>query len=232
MISVTQLLLNIKLPDDATFDNFAGDQTIPNALLNQLHRDDPNLWYIYLWGKSGAGCSHLLQAACHRGRSMDLACVYLALTEPDALSPELLEGLENQDLICLDDIDSIVGDRQWEEAIFHLFNQAHASSTRLLIGNRKPPGKLVLGLADLKSRLTSGLVFHLQELTDEQKLNAMRLRASNRGMNLEQDVARFILTRSDRGIDRLFIALDKLDKASLHQQRKLTINLAKEVLGI
>jgi DnaA family protein len=232
MIAASQLLLNIKLPDGATFDSFVGDQGVLEVLQQQLRCDDPNLWYIYLWGKSGSGCSHLLQAACHEGRSKDLACVFVSLSQPGTVSPELLDGLENQDLICLDDLGCILGNSQWEEAIFHLFNRARMSGTRLLVGSSRPPGELELGLADLKSRLTSGLVYHLQELGDEQKLTALRLRAANRGMNLEPEVARFILTRLDRGIDQLFAALDQLDQASLHQQRKLTINFAKEVLGI
>lgn len=232
MIAASQLLLNIKLPDNATFDTFVGDQTLPGVLRQQLQGDDRNLWYLYLWGKSGSGCSHLLQAACHEGRKQDLACVYVSLSQAETLSAELLDGLENQDLICLDDLGSIVGNSQWEEAVFHLFNQARGTKARLLVGNTEPPGKLMLGLADLKSRLTSGLVFHLKELSDNQKLTALRLRASNRGMNLEPEVARFIITRLDRGIDQLFSALDKLDQSSLHQQRKLTINFAKEVLGI
>lgn len=232
MIAASQLLLNIKLPDDATFDTFVGDQTVPAVLRQQLQGQDPNLWYIYLWGESGSGCSHLLQAACHEGRARDLACVYVSLSQSDSFSAALLDGLENLDLICLDDLGCIVGNSQWEEAVFHLFNRARGSKARLLVGNTRPPGKLMLGLADLRSRLTSGLVFHLKELSDEQKLTALRLRANNRGMKLEPEVARFILTRLDRGTDQLFSALDKLDQASLHQQRKLTINFAKEVLGI
>jgi DnaA family protein len=232
MIAASQMLLDIKLPDSATFDTFVGDESVLTLLKQQLQADDPNLWYLYLWGKSGSGCSHLLQAACHEGRSKDLACVYVSLSQSDTVSPELLDGLASQDLICLDDLGCIVGNSQWEEAIFHLFNQARASKSRLLIGHSKPPGELMLGLADLKSRLTSGLVLHLHDLSDDQKLTALRLRATNRGMNLEPEVARFILTRLDRGIDHLFGALDELDQASLHQQRKLTINFAKEVLGI
>jgi DnaA family protein len=232
MSSASQLLLNIKLPDGATFDSFVGDQGVLDLLKRQLQGDDPNLWYIYLWGKPGSGCTHLLQAACHKGRSADLACLYISLSQSNVVSPELLDGLENQDLICIDDIGCILGNSQWEEAVFHLFNQARTSKTRLLIGCKEPPGELMLGLEDLKSRLTSGLVYHLQALSDEQKLTALRLRAANRGMNLEPEVASFILNRLDRGIDQLFGALDELDRASLHQQRRLTINFAKKVLGI
>ncbi len=232
MIAARQMLLDIKLRDDATFANFVGDLRIPTSLQQQLCGDNSNLWYIYLWGSSGSGCSHLLQAACREGRKMHLACVYISLAHADGLQTELLTDLENQDLICLDDLDGIAGDCQWEEAVFKLFNKAIHSDVRLLIGSKVPPGKLSLELADLASRLSSGLVYHLQNLSDEQKLTAMRLRANNRGINLEPDVAKFIMARLDRGLDQLFAALDKLDKASLHRQRKVTINLAKDVLGI
>ena len=82
-----------------------------------------------------------------------------------------------------------------------------------------------------QSRLSLALVFQLQQLSDEDKLRALQLRASRRGLNLPDDVGRFILTRGARSMSALFDLLDRLDQASLQAQRKLTIPFLKEILG-
>ena len=91
--------------------------------------------------------------------------------------------------------------------------------------------ELPVELPDLKSRLTLALVFQLQGLSDEDKLRALQLRASRRGLHLTDEVGRFILTRGSRSMAALFELLDKLDQASLQAQRKLTIPFLKETLG-
>ncbi|MOA50116.1 DnaA regulatory inactivator Hda [compost metagenome] len=86
-------------------------------------------------------------------------------------------------------------------------------------------------LPDLKSRLTLALVFQLHALSDEDKLRALQLRASRRGLHLTDEVGRFILTRGPRSMNLLFDLLDILDQASLQAQRKLTIPFLKEIFG-
>jgi DnaA family protein len=90
---------------------------------------------------------------------------------------------------------------------------------------------LPVQLADLKSRLTLALVFQLRPLSDEDKLRALQLRASRRGLHLTDEVGRFILSRNTRSMDALFDMLERLDQASLQARRKLTIPFVKEIMG-
>ena len=75
------------------------------------------------------------------------------------------------------------------------------------------------------------LVFQLHALSDEDKLRALQLRASRRGLQMSDEVGRFILTRGERSMSALFELLERLDQASLQAQRKLTIPFLKETLG-
>jgi len=115
--------------------------------------------------------------------------------------------------------------------VFHLFNRLRDSGRRLLLAATASPRELGVGLPDLQSRLSLALVFQLQPLSDEDKLRALQLRASRRGLHLTDEVGRFILTRGARSMSALFELLDRLDQASLQAQRKLTIPFLKEVLG-
>ena len=229
-----QLPLGVRLRDDATFANYYPEAN-PVALgyVERLCEADAG-WaenLIYLWGAPGVGRSHLLQAACLRFEQRGEAAVYLPLAEVAEYGPELLDGLDQSELVCLDDLDAVAGRADWEEALFHLFNRLRDSGRRLLLAATASPRELPVQLPDLQSRLTLALVFQLHALSDEDKLRALQLRASRRGLHLTDEVGRFILTRGERSMSALFELLERLDQASLQAQRKLTIPFLKETLG-
>ena len=87
-----------------------------------------------------------------------------------------------------------------------------------------------LNLADLKSRMASGLTFELHELTGVEKIAGLKLRAQLRGLDLNDQAAQFLLHHYARDTKNLFVMLDRLDKAALAAQRKLTIPFIKSVL--
>jgi DnaA family protein len=227
-----QLPLNIQLRDDATFASFyEGDNLQVVKALTQLARglDEP---FLYLWGQKGAGKSHLLQAACHAASELNVAAVYLPLQEWRNLSPLVLQDLEKVPLVCLDDIESIAGNELWEEALFHAFNRIRSQNVRLVISSETSPLSLPIQLPDLKSRLAWGVTYQLHRLNDEQKLAALILRAGVRGLSLNKTVGQFLLSRCPRDMNELFHTLERLDDASLSEQRRLTIPFVKQVLGV
>ncbi len=224
MKNFNQLTLNIRLRDDATFENFYSENN--QQLISQLQASDEQ--FIYMWGKPGCGHSHLLQATCQAATKQGHSAIYLPLTAK--LKPKILQNLETMDVLCLDDIHNIASIEPWEEAIFHLFNKAIANTTRLIIAANTPPPTLPIMLPDLKSRLASGITFQVQSLSDQQKLTALRIRAKNRGLQLSEEVGEFLLNRYARDTNSLFAILEKLDQASLAAQRKLTIPFIKSIL--
>lgn len=187
--------------------------------------------YIYLWGDAGSGRSHLLQAVLQNAHSMQLNAVYIPLQNYAALQAEMLEGIEDSDLVCIDDIHLIAADALWEETLFDAFNRIRDAGTRLIITGDVPSQQLPLDLADLRSRLCWGLSLQLQPLTDEQKQQALKFAAKQRSFDLPDNVAQYLLTHFGRQQHELFTMLAKLDEASLVAKRKLTIPFVKQVLG-
>lgn len=234
-ISPQQLALGVHLQDDANFENFycapdSESAQVIAALQRQIISDDETC--LFLWGQSGVGLSHLLQASCHYAQAQGLKVQYLPLKELVNLSPEtLFDGLELLDLVCLDDLEAVIGQPHWEQALFTLYNRLKDTGKRLLIAARQGPHELTIELPDLKSRLSWGLVFQLSAMTDLQKQKALQLRARLRGMELNEELAQFILHRAPRDTHELFRCLGRLDDASLAEQRKLTIPFVKQVLG-
>ncbi len=185
---------------------------------------------IYLWGQAGTGKSHLLQAMCTAAAKANKNIAYIPLSEANTLSAEMLLGLQQLDLVCLDDIDKISGNKEWETAIFHLFNQLREMQCPLLISAQQSPRGSSIELPDLKSRLAWDHVYHLQNLDEKTSLQALQKRAQSRGFDLPDEVADYLLKRVTRDMHNLFDLLDKLDNASLVAKKKLTIPFVKTLL--
>ncbi len=223
-----QLSLGIRLRDDADFENwYLGDnQELLSSLMSLLQ--SPHWGYLLLWGVSGSGKSHLLQAATQKKAPHSF---YLPLSDFASLSPAVLEDLDHYTLICLDDIEYVVGDSNWEEALFHFFNRSQQSCARLVFSIDSLATLAAIKLPDLRSRLASGVTYQIKPLNDDQKLAALQLRARRRGMSLNEEVGKYLLNHFSRDTTDLFKVLEHLDTASLKAQHKLTIPFVKSVLS-
>ena len=227
-----QMPLGLNLRDEATFANYyAGPNVeIVTELKKAAAGEGEDI--IYLTGTRGQGCTHLLKASCHHAHRAQLTTVYLPLENLIQLTPEVLDGLESLHVVCFDDVHAIAGNAIWEEAVFHLFNRIRDAGGKIIMAAHDAPKRLNLSLPDLVSRLSWGMVYKLQPLADEEKLFVIKFCANQRGINLPDEVAKYILTHCPRHMRTLLAALDALDKASLAAQRKITIPFVKEVLEI
>lgn len=225
-----QLPLEVRLRDEATLDNFlalASVEPLVDALQAQSGPDGEAVIYVY--GPAGTGKSHLLQAAAQLGGAETL---YLPLAELRQYPPEeVLQGVENAQRVCLDDMQSVLGDPAWERALFNFYNLARQQGCKLLVAADAAPRVLAVGLEDLRSRLSWGIVYQLVQGSDEEKAKILSFRAARRGMSLSPGVASFIVSRAPRAMPQLLAVLDRLDEASLAQQRLLSIPFVKQILG-
>ncbi len=230
-LSHPQLPLGFEPGELFTFESFvSGKNTVSCGLAQQtaLAQGEKQL---YFWGESGRGKSHLLQASCNLAAKNQQTVCYLTKTEFENQTVEMLDGLEQIDLICLDDIDQwLLGDR-WEAALFDLINRVRENNSRLLLASCRPPDESFVTLPDLRSRLAWGPVFQLQELSDKEKFQALHYRAQHSGLELPEKVAVYLMQRYPRDMFGLFERLAMLDKASMAMQRRLTIPLVKSVFG-
>lgn len=226
-----QLALGVSLKEATTFSNFIDTSGLNAEAIHALESSAHTIMPLFLWGERGCGLSHLLQAVCHGASGKNRTAVYLPLLDLKGMDAQaILEGMEQQSIVCLDDVDKIEANPEWEEAIFHLFNKLKDAGHSLIVASHSSPATLSIDLPDLRSRLLSGVAFHIASLTDDGKVRAMVERSSERGMEMPEDVAKFILSRAPRDPQFLFSLLNLLDDASLQAQRKLTIPFVKDVI--
>jgi DnaA family protein len=218
-----QLPLGVRLRADATFESFApGSNTeIVSALRN------PSTVPIWVWGGPGSGKTHLLQAVCAAAGD---EAAYFPLDRDLGLPPEALLGFERCRVLCLDDVGAVAGDRDWEQALFHLFNESAELRTRLVFAADAAPRQFDWSLEDWRSRAAACVVYQIRDLDDAGRVEALRLRAGQRGLDLPVETSEYLLRRMPRDLTSLYLVLDQLDEASLIAQRRLTIPFIRDAL--
>jgi DnaA family protein len=224
---MSQLALPLQLADHAVFESYldSGNQILVATLADiAANRDGHGCW---LWGPAATGKTHLLQAVCEAAGDR---AAYMPLSMVADVGPGILEGLSSRELVCIDDIDRVAGQSEWELALFDLCNQILDAGSQLLVSAASTPRECPVELADLRSRLARLPVFQIHPLDEDERVSALQLRSRHRGLELPNDTARYLLKRSRRDMASLYEVLDTLDKEALRAKRRLTIPFVREVL--
>ncbi|HSH42312.1 MAG TPA: DnaA regulatory inactivator Hda [Arenicellales bacterium] len=215
-----QLTLKVGLSDLASFDNFHGG---PNSEAVAAVRDmaGGRAGVLFLHGAVGTGKSHLLYAAVKESERLGRPAIYLSRAMVDSAAGEWLD-LPGDGLVCIDDIGGALT-RPEARALFSLYERIRSSAGSLVLSSRLAPGAIDWTLPDLCSRMQSDLVYRLFELADRDLEAALRLRAGYRGIDLSDEVMRFVLRRYERSPVSLFRLLDRIDTESLAHKRRVTV---------
>lgn len=231
MSFVRQMLLDFGSPTEGRFEDFwpAGNEQIVERLKQLSDGCAPA--FLYIWGEAGAGKSHLLHAVCEAYSMQQRTSILVDGKQKAHLHPAMLEGLADIELVCIDNIELFSGDAEWEEALFHLYNQIQQSGSSWAVSAEPPALQSPIQLADLKSRLCACEVYRLQSLTDAAKRHWLRHFAHRRGFELEPEWCDYILHRSPRDLASLTTVINKLDDASLAAQRTITLPFIKQVMA-
>lgn len=234
-----QLLLPIHQIDDETFENFYSENS--DLLLDSLRQNFISVQqpFFYIWGNKSSGKSHLLKAVSNHYLRNQQSSSYIPLDKSRYFSPMVLDNAAQLDVVCLDDVQAIAGNEEWELAIFDLFNQIREQQslfnqghkTLLLLSADCPPHELKIKLPDLRSRLIWGEVYQISDLTELQKRTILQQNAHQKGLELSDDVVNFLLKHFGKDLRILLDKLDRLDRASLQAQRKPTLPFIKEMFG-
>ncbi len=225
-----QLPLALRFPPDQRFDTFVAAPDGAIAQLRALARGSA-AGSVYLAGATATGKSHLLLAACAEADAAGHRAAYLPLAAAAGRLRDALDAFEHADLVALDGLDAVAGNRDDEIALFDAHNRARDAGRSLLYAARATPDGLDLVLPDLRSRLSQCARIALEPLDDAGRAEVLRLRAHRRGLQWDEAAIDWLLKRVDRDLVSLTALLDRLDRESLAAQRRLTVPFLRSVLG-
>jgi DnaA-homolog protein len=228
-VSVPQLPLALRYPPDQRLESFVA---APQGAIEQLGRlaAAPGSDWLYAEGAAGTGKTHLALALCAATEQQaGRRSAYLPLAAAAGRLQQALDALEGNDVVALDGLEAIAGNRDDEIALFDFHNRARTAGLNLLYTSRKLPNALGLSLPDLQSRLSQCNRILLQTLDDASRAEVLRDRAQRRGLAMDQSALDWLLARTDRNLVSLTELLDRLDRESLAAQRRITVPFLRGV---
>ena len=228
MSNPKQLTFPWNKENKSSFDSFY--TTKLNKQLLFLLKDEALKDDLLIYGAKDSGKTYLLQALCNQFNNQGKSSFFLPVRQAIELSVDILDSLENIELVCIDGIESLVGNKAWEIGLFNLINRSFNSNNRLIFTSANNIDGMNFELKDLDSRLRKIQSHELHSLADDDILYALKHIANLRCIELGSKEAQYLLTYADRNISDLVKILESLDQISMEMKRKITIPLIKEVI--
>ena len=226
---VSQLPLALRAPPDQRLARYVDAPAGLVAALRALAAG-ASVAGLYLHGAYATGKTHLLLASCAEAEAVGAHPAYLSLRGLRGRVRAAVDGLERAGLVAVDDVDAIAGSRADEVALFDLHNRLHDAGRGVLYAAAAAPDALPLILPDLRSRLAQCARWALPMLDDAGRAELLRQRAAARGLDFDEAALEWLLRRCSRDLGNLTAIFERLDRASLAAQRRLTVPFLRQVL--
>jgi len=230
-----QLPLKIGLRDDACFETFVTEKESLALAFNELQGAlmQSNGRAFYLYGDSGVGKTHLLQASCRFVTEQGKASVYLPFEDHSLpLIPDVLTGLEQMPLVCLDDMPHIIGQEKWEQSLANLITKTSVQGHTLILAGQQSINDWNIVTTDLAKALMTVLPIEMQALEEKEEIVfALKRHSLRLGFELPNDVGNYLIKTFSTDLQELLAVLKLLEQATLVEKRRLTLPFVKQVLN-
>ena len=243
----SRLILDDSLPinPDYGFDQFVigpNNQMAHAAAVavaeNPGHAYNP----LFIHGGVGLGKTHLLQAIClkikqiHPGTVMHYVSCDGFMTQfmsavQSGRMVEFRHTFRDVDLLVVDDIHFLAKRDRTQEEFFHTFNSLYQGNKQIILSSDAPPEEI----PDLEERMVSrflwGLVVKVDKPGYETRVEILKRKAHNRGLDLPDEVAAEIAHHIDNNIRELEGAITKLQIVSSIEKHPIDLGLTQRALG-
>ena len=198
---------------------------------------------LYIYGNSGLGKTHIVQAIGHevRQRHPELQVLYVSMNKFQAQFqtaykngeiPDFIHFYQMIDVLIIDDIQELTGKTGTQNAFFNIFNHLQLAGKQLILTSDKPP----VELKDIEQRLLTRFKWGLSARIDlpdyETKLKIIRAKARKLGAEISEEVVAYLADNISANVREIEGAISSLVANASFLGRKITISLAKEILKV
>ena len=197
----------IPLNQSYTFSNFVRGPSnsfayaIANAIAKEPGGNTNNPFFI--WGGSGLGKTHLMQAIGHHVMQRDPSKSVCYITSEtflneyiNALSNKDMESFRkryrNIDLLLLDDVQFIGGKEQFQEEFFNTYSNLMTYGKQVIMTCDVPPKRLSNLEERLITRFQQGMVIEIESPSYETRIAILKLKAKNCRHRIPEEIFTYI----------------------------------------
>ena len=229
----SQLCFNLACRVSYQLDRYIGqgNAQLVESLQSCIHARNSLAWYIFMSGAPQYGKTYLLKACCHDVIQQGRSPIYIDLSEHYRLSPDICIGLDQVDLVCIDNLHAVIGNAAWEEALFDLYNRLAVKKTPLIVSAHCISRLLEVRLIDLQTRLSQGLEFVLEDLSDDELLQLMQEKAREKGYVLPEKIAFFILQHCERTPGYVVEIIEEISRSAFSSKQSLNLSFIKSLVN-
>ena len=242
--STRRTWFGLKLHPDYTFDNFVvgPSNRLAHASCVAVSQSPGNTYNpLFIYGNSGLGKTHLLQAVCFEAqRKFDGAVIQFLSCEDfvnrfiRAIEEGNLAGFQSQfrtvDTLVIDDIQFLREREQSQEEFFHTFNTLYNNGKQIILSADSPPGKIPSLEARLISRFNWGLVTRIDPPSYETRVAIVQKKAHLRGLSISDEIAGYIARKVHANIRELEGALTTIYAVATTTGKAIDLELARTAL--
>lgn len=178
---------------------------------------------LVIFGPPSSGKTHLLQVWKKETAAKEILL-------QDMVTETINQIIGTSRAVIIDDVSQAIGEKNREEALFHLYNLMQERGGHLLITAPLPVRKLPVLLPDLKSRLLAAPSVAINPPDDDLMAVILTKLFSDRQIFVSQEVVQFILPRIERSFLTISHLVEKIDHKALSEKRAVTIPLVREIL--
>ncbi len=195
---------------------------------------------LFLYGGSGLGKTHLLQAVGQAAQACGKRALYVT---SEIFTNELIRAIRTQtteqfratyrniDVLLLDDVHFIAGKEQTQEEFFHTFNALHSANRQIVMTSDRPPQAIPTLEDRLRSRFAWGMIADVQPPNLETRIAILQAKAASLGQRVSDDTLTLIAQRAHRNIRDLEGALTKVLAHAEHFRRPINAALIEDALA-
>jgi len=211
------MLLNPNLNPNYTFDNFVVgncNQFAHAAAIAVAKNPAKSYNPLYIYGGSGLGKTHLMNAIGHSTLRQDPRLKILYTTTEKFMNDlinhlqygkvlDFRQKIRSIDVLIMDDIHTLGGKDRTKEEFFHTFNHLYDNQKQIVISSDCPP-KEIAGLEErFRSRFEWGLIADLKPPDIETRIAILNKKAELEGVTLPESVSLFIADKVHSNIREL-----------------------------
>ena len=226
-----------------TFDAFiVGSSNRMAHAVAQSVAERPGTAYnpLFIYGGSGLGKTHLLQAIGQVVQATGKRALYVT---SEVFTNEMIGAIRTQtteefrakyrtiDVLLLDDVHFIGGKEQTQEEFFHTFNALHTANRQIVLTSDRPPQAISTLEDRLRSRFGWGMIADIQPPNLETRIAILMTKAASLGQRVPDDVLALIAQRAHKNIRDLEGALTKVLAHAELFKRPLNAALVEDALA-